>query len=67
MLAQVASNANGVPTIICTLLLIATIIAFILGLAQALGVAIPGNRLGTSRFGVLLVAVILLVVYIVLC
>ncbi len=32
-----AASTAGIPPIICTILLIATVIAFILGLAEALG------------------------------
>lgn len=58
-----AATTAGVPAIICTLLLIATIIAFILGFAEALGL----TRYTGSKFGTLVLAVVLLVVLIVLC
>jgi hypothetical protein len=67
LLAEVTSNAHGVPDIICTLLLIATVVAFILGLAEVLGFGFGSQRTGNGRFATLLVAVILLVVYVVLC
>lgn len=64
MLAAV-NTANGTG-ILCTILLIATIIAFIIGLAEVLGIGGFGNRLG-GRFNAIVVAVILLVVYLVVC
>lgn len=67
LLAEVTKNANGVPDIICTILLIATVIAFVLGLAEALGVFSLGERVGNARFGTLVVAVVLLIVYVILC
>lgn len=60
LLAQAAAEGTG---ILCTILLIATIIAFIVGIVEALGLK---NFTG-SRFGALVVAAILLVVYVVLC
>jgi hypothetical protein len=64
-LLAAVDTAHGVPPILCTILLIATIIAFILGLAEALGFySLPG---GAQRFSSIVVAVILLVVYVVLC
>jgi len=66
-LSQASTNA-GIPPIICTILLIATVIAFILGLAEVLGFySIRGNVTGNGRFGTLVVAVILLVVYVLAC
>lgn len=66
-LAATASTA-GIPPIICTILLIATVIAFILGLVEALGIySLGGVRTGNSRFGTLVVAIILLVVYVIAC
>lgn len=63
LLAQAAAEGTG---ILCTILLIATIIAFIIGLAEALGVVnLTGGRAG--RFGTLVVAVVLLVIYLVVC
>ena len=62
-LAAVATT-SGIPPILCTILLIATIIAFVLGLAEALG--LHTFRTG-QRFGSLIVAVVLLVVYVVIC
>ena len=68
MILAAAAGVTGIPPIICTILLIATIIAFILGLLEAVGVyAVGSARVGNGRFGTLVVAVILLVVYIVLC
>ncbi|MEO6205032.1 MAG: hypothetical protein ABIO67_06590 [Mycobacteriales bacterium] len=67
MLAAAAGTA-GIPPIICTILLIATVIAFILGLLEVLGVyALGTERSGNSRFGTLVVALILLVVYVIAC
>lgn len=63
-----AATTAGIPPIICTILLIATVIAFILGLAEALGAySFRGNVVGNGRFGTLVVAVILLVIYILAC
>lgn len=68
MLLAATEGAAGVPSIICTLLLIATIIAFILGLAEVLGFySVGGTRTGGGRFGTIVIAVVLLVVYLVLC
>lgn len=70
VLATIAAAAGtaGIPPIICTLLLIATVIAFIIGLAEVLGLfSLGGTRTGNGRFGTLVVAVILLVVYIIAC
>lgn len=58
-----AADHAGVPSIICTLLLIATIIAFIVGVVEALG----AHRFTGSRYGALIAAAILLVIYVVLC
>lgn len=60
LLAQAAAEGEG---ILCTLLLIGTIIAFIVGLAEVLGFW----RATGTRFGALVVAVILLVVYVLVC
>lgn len=66
MLATV-NSANGTG-ILCTILLVATIIAFIIGLAEVLGVYSLGDaRNGTGRFSAIVVAIILLVVYLVVC
>ena len=66
MLLAAVSTANGTG-ILCTILIFATIIAFIVGLAQALG--LDGGRLGSAggRFGGLIVFVILLVAYVLFC
>lgn len=67
-LAAVDTAGHNGLGILCTILLIATIIAFIVGLAEVLGVySLGGTRVGGSRFSALVVAVILLVIYIVLC
>lgn len=67
-LLAAAAETTGVPSIICTILLIATIIAFILGLAEVLGIySFRGARTGNGRFAGLVVALVLLVIYIVLC
>lgn len=60
-----ATTAEGTG-ILCTILLFATIIAFIIGLAQVLGFA---DRLGTvgGRFSGLIVFVVLLVAYVLFC
>ena len=63
LLLAAAAGAAGIPPIICTILLIATIIAFIIGLVEALGI----RTFSGSRFGTLIVAVVLLVIYVVLC
>ena len=63
-----AESTTGIPPIICTILLIATVIAFILGLAEALGFfSVRGTVTGNGRFGTLVVAVVLLVVYVIVC
>lgn len=68
MLLAAAETATGVPAIICTLLLIATVVAFFLGLLEVLGVySLGGSRAGAGRFGTLVVAAILLIVYVILC
>lgn len=62
------AGTTSIPPIICTILLIATVIAFIIGLAEVLGLySFGGARTGGGRFGGLVVAVILLVVYIIAC
>lgn len=62
-LLAAAATANGAG-ILCTILLIATVIAVILGLAEVLGLFSTGVG---GRFGALVVAAILLVLYFVLC
>lgn len=62
-----AATTTGMPPIICTILLIATIIAFIIGFAELLGIFAAGWSARTGRFGTLVIAVILLVIYIVAC
>lgn len=63
--AVAASEGTG---ILCTILLVATIIAFVIGLAEVLGLySIGGTRAGNGRFSSIVVAVILLVVYLVVC
>lgn len=64
ILAAAATSGTG---ILCTILLIATIIAFVVGLAEAIGVTHLTGRVGNGRFGTLLIAVVLLVVYLVVC
>ena len=66
-LLAATSTAEGTG-LLCTILLVATIIAFILGLAEVLGFySVGGARTGGSRFGAIVVAVILLVIYLVVC
>lgn len=61
--AALATDGTG---ILCTILLFATIIAFILGLVQVLG--LDGGRLNVGgRFGGLIVFVVLLVAYVLFC
>lgn len=60
-----AATAEGTG-LLCSLLLIATIIAFILGFCEALGIT-RFTGAGNTRFGTLVLAVILLVVYLVVC
>jgi hypothetical protein len=63
--ATAAANGEG---ILCTILLVATVIAFILALAEVLGFySVGGTRAGAGRFGTLVVFVILLVVYLIVC
>ena len=63
-----AVNTADGTGILCTILLFATIIAFIVGLAQALGFA---DRLGGinagGRFSGLIVFVVLLIAYVLFC
>ena len=59
-----ATAAGGGAGILCTILLIATVIAVIIGLAEVLGLYSTGVG---GRFGALVVAVILLVVYFIVC
>lgn len=67
MLLAETVTTTGVPAIICTILLIATVIAFILGLAEALGLYSIRGASGNSRFATLVVAVVLLVIYVIVC
>lgn len=62
--AAAATDHSG---ILCTVLLIATIIAFVLGLAEALGITNFVGRVGNGRYGTLVLAVVLLVVYLIVC
>lgn len=65
MLAAVdTTNGSG---ILCSVLLIAAIIAVIVGLAEALGLTNFAGGVGNTRFGALLLAVVLVVVYLVVC
>lgn len=59
-----AATGAGGAGILCTILLIAVIIAVIIGLAELLGLYSTGIG---GRFGALVVAAILAVVYFVLC
>lgn len=59
-----ATGTAGGAGILCTILLIATVIAVIIGLAEVLGLYSTGVG---GRFGALVVAVILLVVYFIVC
>lgn len=63
MLLAAVAGTTAIPPIICTILLIATIIALIVGLAEVFGL----RTFTGSRYGALLVFVVLLVVYIVIC
>lgn len=67
MLLAAVDTANGTG-ILCTILLFATIIAFVIGLAQVLGLDFI-NRVGTAggRFGGLIVFVVLLIAYVLFC
>lgn len=65
-LAARAADSGTLPPIICTILLIATVIAFIIGLAELLGL-FALRSFGGTRFGSLIVAIILLVVYVIAC
>lgn len=70
MLTHVARTAAETDHsgLLCTILLIATIIAVLIGLAEALGLTtFAGARTGAGRFGGLVLAAVLLVVYAVLC
>lgn len=67
MLLAAVNTANG-EGILCTILLFATIIAFILGLVQLLG--FDQGKLGGvfgGRFSTLIVFVVLLVAYALFC
>jgi hypothetical protein len=61
------ATTTGIPPIICTILLIATVIAFILGFAELLGLFALGWSGRTARFHTLVLAVILLVIYVLAC
>lgn len=66
--AHAVDHSTGIPAIICTLLLVVTVIAFLLGLLEVLGVySVGGTRAGTGRFGTLVLAVILLIIYVIIC
>lgn len=67
MLLAAAAAAPDHSGILCTILLIATIIALIVGLAELIGLGFVGNRLGANRYSPLVVGVILLIIYVVLC
>lgn len=66
MLLAAVNTANG-GEILCTILLFATVIAFILGLVQLLG--LDGGRINPAvgRFGGIIVFVVLLVAYVLFC
>ena len=66
MLLAAVSTANGTD-LLCTIMLFATIIAFVVGFASALGLV--GDRLGVgnSRFSGLLVFVVMLIAYVLFC
>lgn len=54
--------------LLCTILLFATIIAFIIGLAQLLGLDFMNRVAGpTGRFGGIIVAIILIIAYALFC
>lgn len=59
------NNGEG-EQLICQILLFATIIALLFGLAQVLGVLDRVNTFG-GRFGGLLVFVVLLIAYVLFC
>lgn len=59
------STAEGTG-ILCTILLIATVIAFIIGLTEAIGLT-RFTGTGNGRFSTLLIAIVLLVVYLIVC
>lgn len=61
------SEGSGHAGLLCTVLLVFTLIALIVGLADLLGIRMLGDRTGNGRFAPLLVGVILLVIYLVLC
>lgn len=67
-LLAAVNTANG-EGILCTILLFATIIAFIIGLCQVLGLDFVTSRVGgaAGRFGGLVVFVILLIAYVLFC
>jgi hypothetical protein len=58
-----ADTTTGIPPVVCTLLWIAVVVLFIVGLLEA----IPVTRFTGSRFGCLIAAVVALVLLVVLC
>lgn len=62
-LLAAVNTANGAG-ILCTILLVAAVVALILGLAELLGLFSTGVG---GRFGALVVAVVLLVVWALVC
>lgn len=74
ILAQTAETANGVPAILCLLLLIGAIISTVLVLLALIGIG-PFNRgntaagggFGPASYGPIIAAVVLWVLYVVLC
>lgn len=65
MLLAAVNTANE-SDLLCKILLVGLAISLIVGIAQALGVGL-GSALGGTRFGALLVFIVLLVVYVVFC
>lgn len=59
-----ATGTAGGAGILCTILLIATVIAFIIGLAELLGFYSTGVG---GRYGALVLSIVLLVVYLIVC
>ena len=58
-----ATTEAGIPPVICTLLLVATIVLFVIGITEALRI----TSVTGSRYGALVGFLISLVLYVVLC
>lgn len=66
LLAERYADAGVFPEIVCTILLVATVIAILVGLLNAVGVDVF-RRAGGGRWDALVVGVVLMIVYIICC